>query len=241
MLKQLIIVWLVVAAAIAITAWLLPSVEVDGGPVQLLLLALLFGLVNALIGTLLRLISLPLTLMTFGLFGLVINGVLLAITAGLTDVLDVGGFLATILAAVVISIVTTALLFLVGRLFGEPETATGRTGCVGTEPSGHDGHRLLRLVLRDVLRVGCQDSEHEEHDGGPEQERQRRTAGRVVLRQVADRRDADDGDPDRAAVLTQRQRRACRSSGPRGWCRDAVRRCPRPDPSVLLRPLPEGR
>ena len=123
MLKQLIIVWLVVAAAIAITAWLLPSVEVDGGPVQLLLLALLFGLVNALIGTLLRLISLPLTLMTFGLFGLVINGILLAITAGLTDILDVGGFLATILAAVVISIVTSALLFLVGRLFGEPETA----------------------------------------------------------------------------------------------------------------------
>jgi putative membrane protein len=124
MLKQLIIVWLVVAAALAITAWLLPSVEVDGGPVQLLLLAVLFGLVNALIGTLLRLISLPLTLMTFGLFGLVINGILLAITAGLTDVLDVGGFLATIVAAVVISIVTSALLFLVGRLFGEPETAT---------------------------------------------------------------------------------------------------------------------
>jgi putative membrane protein len=123
MLKQLIIVWLVVAAAIAITAWLLPSVEVDGGPVSLLLLALLFGVVNALIGTLLRLISLPLTLMTFGLFGLVINGVLLAITAGLTDVLDVGGFFATIVAAVVISIVTSALLFLVGRMFGEPESA----------------------------------------------------------------------------------------------------------------------
>ena len=34
MLKQLIIVWFVVAAAIAITAWLLPSVEVDGGPVR---------------------------------------------------------------------------------------------------------------------------------------------------------------------------------------------------------------
>ena len=93
MLKQLIIVWFVVAAAIAITAWLLPSVEVDGGPVSLLRVALLFGLVNALIGTLLRLVSLPLTLMTFGLFGLVINGILLAITAGLTDVLDVGGFL----------------------------------------------------------------------------------------------------------------------------------------------------
>ena len=70
--------------------------------------------------------------MTFGLFGLVINGILLAITAGLTDVLDVGGFLATILAALVISIVTAVLLFVVGRMFGEPESATGRTGRVGT-------------------------------------------------------------------------------------------------------------
>ena len=67
--------------------------------------------------------SLPLTLMTFGLFGLVINGILLAITAGLTDVLDVGGFLATILAALVISMVTAVLLFVVGRMFGEPESA----------------------------------------------------------------------------------------------------------------------
>ena len=51
MFKQLIIVWLVVAAAIAITAALLPSVEIDGGFVALLGVALVFGLVNALIGT----------------------------------------------------------------------------------------------------------------------------------------------------------------------------------------------
>jgi putative membrane protein len=123
MFKQLIVVWFIVAAAIAVTAWLLPSVEVDGGPGSLLLLALLFGLVNALIGTVLRLVSLPLTLMTFGLFGIVINGVLLAITAGLSDVLDVGGFLATIVAAVVISAVTAVLTFIAGRVFGEPEPA----------------------------------------------------------------------------------------------------------------------
>jgi putative membrane protein len=123
MLKQLIVVWIVVAAAIAITAGLLPSVEVDGGVVALLGVSILFGLVNAVIGTLLRLISLPLTLMTFGLFGLVINGVLLAITAGLTDVLDVGGIFATILAAIVLSVVTAALLFITGRMFGEPQAA----------------------------------------------------------------------------------------------------------------------
>jgi putative membrane protein len=68
-------------------------------------------------------VSLPLTLITFGLFGLVINGILLAITAGLTDVLDVGGFFATILAAVVISAVTAVLLLVAGRLFDEPNPA----------------------------------------------------------------------------------------------------------------------
>ena len=123
MLKQLLIVWFVVAAAIAITAALVPSVEVDGGVLSLLGLSLLFGLVNALIGTLLRLISLPLTLMTFGLFSLVINGVLLAITAGLSNVLDVGGFFATILAALILSIVTAAMLLVVGKMFGEPQPA----------------------------------------------------------------------------------------------------------------------
>jgi putative membrane protein len=122
MLKQLIIVWFVVAAAIAITAALVPSVEVDGGVLSLLGLSLLFGLVNALIGTLLRLISLPLTLITFGLFGLVINGVLLGITAGLSNVLDVGGFFPTILAALILSVVTAALLFVVGKMVGEPKT-----------------------------------------------------------------------------------------------------------------------
>ena len=65
MFKQLIIVWLVIAAAIAITAALVPSVEIDGGFSGLLVVALVFGLVNALIGPLLRLISLPLTLLTF--------------------------------------------------------------------------------------------------------------------------------------------------------------------------------
>ena len=61
--------------------------------------------------------------MTFGLFALVINAALLAITAGLTDSLDVGGFFGVVLGALVISIVTSVLLFLVGRLFGEKQAA----------------------------------------------------------------------------------------------------------------------
>jgi putative membrane protein len=121
--KQLVVVWLMVAAAIAITAALLPSVEIEGGFFALLGVAVLFGLVNALIGPVLRLISLPLTLVTFGLFSLVINAALLGITAGLSDSLDVGGFFATVLAAILISVLNTILLFVTVRLVGKPQTA----------------------------------------------------------------------------------------------------------------------
>lgn len=117
MLKQIIVVWLTTAAAIGIAAALIPSVEVDGGFFALLGIAVVFGLVNALIGPLLRIISLPLTMVTLGLFALVVNGALLAITAGLTDALDVGGILPTILAALLISILTGILLFITMRIF----------------------------------------------------------------------------------------------------------------------------
>ena len=120
MLKQLIFVWMATAVALAVAAALIPSVDIDGGVGTMLWVALLFGLVNGLIGPLLRLISLPLTLVTFGLFGLVINGALLALTAGLSDALDVGGFLATIVAAVIISVVTAVLGFAGLRLFEGP-------------------------------------------------------------------------------------------------------------------------
>lgn len=120
MLKQLIFVWVVTAVAIAVAAALVPSVDLDGGVGTLLWVALLFGLVNGLIGPLLHLISLPLTLITFGLFGLVVNGALLALTAGLSDSLDVGGFLATIVAAVVIAVIEAVLGFVGARLFAEP-------------------------------------------------------------------------------------------------------------------------
>ena len=122
MFKQLIFVWLSVAVAIAITAAIMPSVEIDGGVLPLLGVAVVFGFVNALIGPVLRLISLPLTVVTFGLFGLVINGALLGITAGLTDTLDVGGFLAVIGAAILISIISGVLMFAGSRLFSTETT-----------------------------------------------------------------------------------------------------------------------
>jgi len=116
MWKSLLVAWLVTAAAIAITAAIVPSVEIDGGVVALLGVALLFGLVNAVLGTVLRFLSLPINLITFGLFALVVNGVLLAATAGLSDNLEVGGFLAAIVAACLISLLSTLMSFVVIRV-----------------------------------------------------------------------------------------------------------------------------
>jgi putative membrane protein len=95
MIVKLLVAWVILAAAIAITAALVPSVEVDGGVLTLLGVSMLFALVNALLGPLLRLISLPLTLIT----------------------LDVGGVMSTIIAALVISVVTAVLWFLIDRVF----------------------------------------------------------------------------------------------------------------------------
>lgn len=124
MLKQIVITWLVVAVAIAATAGLMPSVEIDGGVLTLLGIALVFGLVNAVVGPLLHLVALPLTLITFGLFALVVNSALLALSAALLDSFDVGGFLSTVVAALLISILTTVLWFVVARLAPSSQPAT---------------------------------------------------------------------------------------------------------------------
>jgi putative membrane protein len=108
-IRALLIRWAIITVAIAIAAGILPSVDVEGGFFGVLGVALVFGLVNALIGPVLRLLSLPLTLLTFGLFSLVVNAVLLIITAAIADNLDVGGFFSSVLAALLISLLTAIL------------------------------------------------------------------------------------------------------------------------------------
>ncbi|MET0952656.1 MAG: phage holin family protein [Aeromicrobium sp.] len=118
MLRSLLLRWVLLAAVLAITAWAVPDVEISGGFLGVLLAAAVFGLVNAIIGPFLRLLSLPVTLMTFGLFALVVNGVLLALSAGITDHLDVGGPLSTVVAALLISILNAGIHVLTGA-FGD--------------------------------------------------------------------------------------------------------------------------
>ena len=112
MIRRALLTLLVTAVAFAVAAAVIPGFEVPGGVLQLLWVALLFGLVNSLLGPILRLLSLPLTALTLGLFALVVDGALLAVTAWLSDSLEVGGFLGTVAAALVIAIVMAVLQFL---------------------------------------------------------------------------------------------------------------------------------
>ena len=99
---------LVNAATIAVAAALVPGLHVQG--VQAALLAgLVLGVVNALVRPVLVVLTLPLTLLTLGLFLLVLNGVCLALTARLVPGFDVDGFVPALLGALVVSVVSWLL------------------------------------------------------------------------------------------------------------------------------------
>jgi putative membrane protein len=84
------------AITFAIVAFVLPTIDYGGSIPGLLVVAVIAGIVNGLIKPIIKLFSLPLTMMTFGLFGLVINAGLLLLIAWLSSLIGitftVGGF-----------------------------------------------------------------------------------------------------------------------------------------------------
>ena len=103
-MRKILLLWIALACAIGLTAALLPGMDIDGGFGGLLLVALAFSLVNVFIGTILRLLTIPLKFITLGLIALVVNAVLLAITAWWLDRLSVDNFLTAVVAALLISV-----------------------------------------------------------------------------------------------------------------------------------------
>jgi len=109
------------AVALLITAWVIPGIHLGAaGPhpttndwVTLLIVALIFGLVNAVIRPILILLSLPLEIITLGLFIFVINAFMLLLTSWIAQALGLGfrvdKFLAALLGALIISVVSFVL------------------------------------------------------------------------------------------------------------------------------------
>jgi putative membrane protein len=124
MLVGLLLRWLALAVAFAITAWLLNGMDVSGGFGTYLWLALLFGLLNAVIGTLLRLLTLPLMVVTLGLFAVVINALLLELLDWITSSFSIDHFFWTaIWGAIILSVVSVVLDALLGAAWGRRRRA----------------------------------------------------------------------------------------------------------------------
>lgn len=104
MFVRLLIRLVTLGAIIGVVAGIMPGIHFHGGFVWLIWVALIFSVVNLVLGPLLALISLPLIVLTFGLFLLVVNAALLAITAGLSSHLDIDNFGAAVLGGLLIAV-----------------------------------------------------------------------------------------------------------------------------------------
>jgi putative membrane protein len=104
---------LVNAVALYVAQALVPGIGIGGDWVSLLLVALVFGVLNAIVRPILKLLTCPLQALTLGLFTLVINAVMLLLTSWASAKLGLGFFVedfwAALLGAVVVSIVSIVL------------------------------------------------------------------------------------------------------------------------------------
>ena len=108
---------LVNAAALWVATRIVPGVTYSGGVVPMLAVALVFGVVNAVIGTATKILTFPIILLTLGIFILVINGLMLMLTSAMSSALGLGfhvdGFWAAFWGGLVVSVISTALSLVV--------------------------------------------------------------------------------------------------------------------------------
>ncbi|MBI2828589.1 MAG: phage holin family protein [Acidobacteria bacterium] len=110
---QIVWRWLINAAALWAATRLVPGIAFDGDWRLLLVVALVFGVLNASVRPVLALLTLPLLIVTLGLFTFVLNGLMLWLTSAISDALGlgfhVGGFGAAFLGALVVTVVSFML------------------------------------------------------------------------------------------------------------------------------------
>ena len=114
-MPQFLLTWLVTAIALMITAYIVPGFVVSSFAAAAIA-AVVLGLVNAIVKPILVLLTLPLTIVTLGLFLFVINALTIWLAGGLTPGFAVAGFLPALVGSIVLTLVTSVLNFFVGRI-----------------------------------------------------------------------------------------------------------------------------
>jgi len=122
MARNLLLVWLINALALLALPYVVPSVQVESFYTALIA-ALILGLVNTLIRPLLVLLTLPVTVLTLGLFVFVINALLFWFVASFVKGFSVGGFWSAFFGAIVYALISWAVSAIV---FGETRAVAPR-------------------------------------------------------------------------------------------------------------------
>ncbi|MEZ4484465.1 MAG: phage holin family protein [Syntrophotaleaceae bacterium] len=107
-MKGLFVRWLMLTVAIMAAAYLLPGIEVTG-VFSAFFAAVILGILNALLRPLLLLLTLPLNILTLGLFTFVINALLLMMVSGVISGFHIAGFWSAVFGSLVIGVVSWLL------------------------------------------------------------------------------------------------------------------------------------
>jgi putative membrane protein len=111
----LLLKWLIMTLSVGIAAYLIPGITVSGF-LSALLAALFLGIVNALVRPFLILITLPVNILTLGLFTFVINALLVLLASKVVHGFEVKGFWWAMLFSIVLSIIQ----YILNRIFSTP-------------------------------------------------------------------------------------------------------------------------
>ena len=106
---KILVRWGTLAASFWVATAVVSGIQIDGGFKTYLWVALLFGLINTIIGGLIKLLTFPISILSFGLFIFVINAAMLQLTDRWSDKLAIDNFWSAIFASVIISLASGAL------------------------------------------------------------------------------------------------------------------------------------
>ena len=100
---KLFIKWILYIMSVIFTAWLIPGIKVDNF-ISAMFVCIILALVNTFIKPLIQIIALPVTILTLGLFSLVINALMLMLAGWIAPGFEVEGFLSALIGSILLSI-----------------------------------------------------------------------------------------------------------------------------------------
>ncbi len=100
--------WLLYTLALIFTSWVIPGIEVSSF-LNAMFVVVIIALINTFIKPFLQIITLPINILTLGLFSLVINALLLMLAGYITPGFEVEGFLSALIGSIVLSLFTLGI------------------------------------------------------------------------------------------------------------------------------------